>query len=80
MVTIGSGEQFLVEYEQCMYAGLYDEAVLRDEMESRAYDALRDSNISIRDIDRALQALTAELMCMQLSDNVEPVKVTWLGE
>ncbi len=80
LVTIASGEQFLVQYEECLYAGIYDEVELRVELESRAVKALYNSSIPMKEIERTIQALTAELMSMQLSDNVDPVEVTWLGE
>ncbi len=80
LVSIASGDQFLIETEDCLYAGAYNVLKLHEELEVVAYEAVKDSNVSIGNIERHVQAVTADLVAITISDGKNIIGVTWLGE
>jgi hypothetical protein len=74
------GKIFVVDYTDTIYAGEYDVLRLHEEYESIAADAIKDTDVSVGMAATYVQALTAELVAMTISDRMEITNVRYIGE
>ena len=77
VITVGK-YQFLVDMKASSYAGTYDLSELRAEYETLAFDAIKHTEISISQVNRYVQALTAALIKCTVTDGFILLEITAL--